>query len=240
MIFRQIIHEDKSCLSYMVGCSTKSTVAIIDPREDISQYETIAKNNGLSIDKIIDTHSHADHKSGARELAERNNAELMMAKGTPVIGVTNYVTDGDIINVGNRTIKVIATPGHTNDSISLYVDDWYVLTADSLFVGDVGRVDLALEELSQAQLNDNANSLYDSIQKLLRLPDTTEIYPGHFAGSSCGKGMSAKMISTIGREKLKNEALSLNQQDFTKYVTTETSVPPEDYAAIKKSNIGQS
>lgn len=238
MLFRQIIHEDRSCLSYMIGCSTKSTVAVIDPREDIEQYETIAKNNGLSIDVVIDTHSHADHLSGARELVKRNKAELLMSQNSPVAGVTKFVTDGEDIKVGNRTLKVIATPGHTKDSISLYVDDWYVLTADSLFVGDVGRVDLALEKLDDEQLDKNASDLYDSIQRLLELPDTTEVFPGHFAGSSCGKGMSAKMISTIGREKQKNEATKLERQDFIKYVREETTEPPEDYATIKETNIG--
>lgn len=238
MFFRQIIHEDKSCLSYMVGCRTKGTVSVIDPREDIATYTEIATRHGLSIDTIIDTHSHADHKSGARALAEKTGAQIIMSAETPVHGVDRKVKDGDEIRVGNRTIKVIATPGHTMDGISLYIDSWYVLTGDTLFVGDAGRVDLTLEEASDEELRENASDLFDSIQTLLELPAWTEIFPGHFAGSACGKGMSAKMISTLGREKLKSEALSLSREDFIGYVTSGTPEPPKDYVSIKRFNIG--
>lgn len=237
MFFRQLIHEDRSCLSYMVGCSTEGTVAVIDPREDIDMYQAIAKRHDLSIDYVIDTHAHADHESGARRLAEATGAGWLMSGDTPVEGVSRKLNDSEVFKVGNRTFRVIATPGHTPDGITLYVDDWYVLTGDTLFVGDVGRVDLTLEESSEAELRESAGKLYDSVQKLLNLPEWTELYPGHFAGSSCGKGMSAKMISTIGREKRKNEVLRKSREDFIEYVTKDTPDPPRDYLKIKKKNI---
>jgi len=237
MFFRQLLHEDRSCLSYMVGCNTEGTVAVIDPQQNISVYQEIAKQHGLSIDYVIDTHVQADHESGARKLAGATAAEWLMSVSTPVEGITRGLNNEEAFKVGNRTFKVIATPGHTADGITLYVDDWYLLTGDTLFVGDVGRVDLTLQEPDQAELRENAGNLYDSVQKLLRLPEWTELYPGNFAGSSCGKGLSAKMISTIGRERRKNEVLKKSRNDFIEYVTTGTPDPPPDYREIKQQNI---
>lgn len=148
------------------------------------------------------------------------------------------VSDGDEFYVGNRHFQVISTPGHTDDGITLYVDNWYLLTGDTLFVGDVGRVDLALGQLEESKIATNASKLYASIRKLLKLPEWTEIYPGHFAGSACGKGMSGKMISTLGREKKKNPALSMAKAEFIKYVTSNQPEMPIDYKKTKLANIG--
>ena len=237
MIFRQFIHEEKSCLSYMIGCVTKGTVAVVDPQADLSIYLDTAERHGLSIDYVIDTHTHADHLSGARQLVQFTGATLIMHENSEVEGVGQKVRAGDTINVGNRRIEVLATPGHTTDSITLHVDNWYLLTGDTLFVGDIGRVDLALGEISGEEIQTNAGKLYDSIQKLKNLPEWTEIYPGHFAGSSCGKGLSSKMISTIGREKIKNEALAMPREQFVQYVTSNQPDMQEGYKQIKKTNI---
>lgn len=237
MLFRQFIHEDQSCLSYMIGCTTRSTTAVIDPQQDIKLYLDTAKRHNLSIDIVVDTHTHADHISGARKLAKATGAKLLMHKASEVIGLGQKLADGQKFDVGNRHFKVIYTPGHTVDSITLYVNDWYLVTGDTLFVGDVGRVDLALGKLSNSQLNENAAQLYGSIQKLLKLPEWTEIYPGHFAGSACGKGMSGKMISTIGREGKKNEPLAMTKEQFIEYVTNNQPEMPPGYKQIKLANI---
>jgi hydroxyacylglutathione hydrolase len=238
MIFRQYIHEEQSCLSYMVGCTTKSTVAVIDPQIDIELYTETAKRHNLSIDVVIDTHTHADHLSGAHKLAMSAGAKLLMYQNSEVKDLGQKVSDGDEFYIGNRHLKVISTPGHTADGITLYVDDWYLLSGDTLFVGDVGRVDLALRELKEGVIEANAAKLYGSIQKLLKLPEWTEVYPGHFAGSACGKGMSGKMISTLGRERKKNPALSMAKAEFIKYVTSNQPKMPTDYKKTKLANIG--
>jgi hydroxyacylglutathione hydrolase len=237
MIFRQFIHEEQSCLSYMIGCTTLSVTAVIDPQEDIKQYLDTAKRHGVSIDAVLDTHSHADHISGARKLAEATGAKLLMHENSEVHGVSQKLKDGQEFDVGNRHFQVIHTPGHTADGITLYVNNWYIVTGDTLFVGDVGRVDLALEKLSDSKVKINAGQLYDSIQKLLVLPEWTEIYPGHFAGSACGKGMSGKMISTIGREKKKNEPLGMSKRQFVEYVTANQPAMPSNYRQTKLANI---
>lgn len=238
MLFRQFIHEEQSCLSYMIGCTTLHTTAVIDPQQDIKLYVDTAKRHNLSIDVVIDTHTHADHISGAATLAKATGAKLMMHEASEVNDVEQKLADGQEFAVGNRHFKVLHTPGHTTDSLVLYVNDWYLVTGDTLFVGDVGRVDLALGKLSNEQLFNNAQQLYESIQKLLKFPAWTEIYPGHFAGSACGKGMSGKMISTIGREKKKNEPLGMSKETFVKYVTANQPDMPPSYKKIKLTNIG--
>lgn len=238
MIFRQFIHEDQSCLSYMIGCTTLNTTAVIDPQVDVGLYIETAKRHKLSIDLVIDTHTHADHLSGARKLAKSTGAKLLMHKESEVKDVDRKIADGDEFNVGNRHFRVISTSGHTSDSVTLYVDNWYLVTGDTLFVGDVGRVDLALQQLKANEVVANAAKLYDSVHKLLKLPEWTEIYPGHFAGSACGKGMSGKMISTLGRERKKNPALSMAKAQFIKYVTSNQPDMPADYKKIKAANIG--
>lgn len=223
----------------MIGCTTKSTVAVIDPQAETDVYLATAKRHGLAVDIVIDTHTHADHLSGARKLAKSAGAKLLMHQNSEVKDLDQKVSDGDEFNVGNRHFEVISTPGHTADGITLYVDDWYLLTGDTLFVGDVGRVDLALGELEEGVIEANAAELYGSIQKLLKLPEWTEIYPGHFAGSACGKGMSGKMISTLGRERKKNQALSMTKAQFIKYVTSNQPDMPTDYKKTKLVNIGE-
>ncbi|MBX4197018.1 MBL fold metallo-hydrolase [Candidatus Saccharibacteria bacterium] len=223
----------------MVGCTTENTVAVIDPQIDIELYMKTAERHKLSIDIVIDTHTHADHQSGARKLAKLTGAKLFMHKNSEVNGVDQKLVDSNKFYIGNRHFQVISTPGHTSDGITLYVDDWYLLTGDTLFVGDVGRVDLALGRLEEGVVEANAAKLYGSIQKLLRLPEWTEVYPGHFAGSACGKGMSGKMISTLGRERKKNSALSMAKAEFIKYVTSNQPDMPNDYKKTKLANVGE-
>lgn len=237
MFFRQFIHEERSCLSYMVGCRTRGVVAVIDPQSDAAFYVREAERVGLEITRVVDTHTQADHRSGAAAIARQARAPVVMHRDTPVRFPCERVEDGDIFAIGNREFRVIATPGHTPDSMCLYIDGWYLLTGDTLFVSDVGRVDLTLTGLRPDEQWEHAQILHRSLQKLLALPEWTEIYPSHFGGSSCGKGLSAKMISTLGREKQKNRALAMSEDAFVEYVTTDLPAPPADFRAIKQANI---
>ena len=240
MIFRQYLHEDRSCASYLIGCASKGVAAIVDPQGDPSHYESQARHHGLKIAQVIETHVHADHLSAARELAERSGAELMMGVGSDVNFGFEPLADGDVIGVGNRHIRVLHTPGHTSEHVSLLVDNWFVLTGDTLFVGDVGRVDLALSEIDEDELRDRARLLHSSLQMLAALPSETEIYPGHYAGSTCGRGMDGKTISTIGRERRTNRALGLDVEDFIELQLSNLPPLPEDFLTIKRTNVGLS
>ncbi|HJR46298.1 MAG TPA: MBL fold metallo-hydrolase [Actinomycetota bacterium] len=237
MIFRQFLHEQRSCASYLIGCASKGVGAVVDPQGDPSQYVAVAERHGLHITDVMDTHVHADHPSGARQLAERTGATLRMGAGAPVEFDFQPLAEGAVIEVGNRHIRVIHTPGHTPEHVTLLVDDWFVLTGDTLFVGDVGRVDLALEEVDTDELRSRARELHASLQKLLELPPETEVYPGHYAGSTCGRGMDGKTISTIGRERRTNRALALELEDFVDFQLSSPPPLPADFERIKRANL---
>jgi hydroxyacylglutathione hydrolase len=239
MIFRQFLHERRSCASYLVGCPSEGVAAVIEPQGDISQYADAAERHRLRITDVLDTHIHADHPSAARELAENFDATLRLGEGVEVGFRFEPLIDGTVVDVGNRRVRVIHTPGHTPEHVCLLVDDWFVLTGDTLFVGDVGRVDLALSKLHDNELRLRAEELYASIQTLLALPDDTEIYPGHYAGSTCGRGMDGKPISTIGRERRTSRALSLDVQDFVDLQLSSAPPLPEDFDRIKRANLGR-
>ncbi|MQB01840.1 MAG: MBL fold metallo-hydrolase [Actinobacteria bacterium] len=237
MIFRQFLHEQRSCASYLVGCPTRGVAAIVDPQGDPADYESAAASHGLRITEVIDSHVHADHVSGARDLADRTGATLRLGAGADVDFGFTPMSDGDVMEVGNRRIRVLHTPGHTPEHVCLLVDDWFVLTGDTLFVGDVGRVDLALQAVGDEELRSRARQLHASLQKLLQLPPETEVYPGHYAGSTCGRGMDGKAISTIGRETRTNRALGLALDEFIDFQLTNGPPMPEDFESIKLTNV---
>jgi hydroxyacylglutathione hydrolase len=239
VIFRQFLHDDRSCASYLVGCPSKGVAAAIDPQGDVASYSGVAERHGLRITVVIDTHIHADHTSGARELADALGATLRLGAGAEVGFDYESLADGSVVDVGNRRIKVIHTPGHTPEHVCLLVDDWFVLTGDTLFVGDVGRVDLALAEVDESELRSRAELLHVSLARLLELPNETEIYPGHYAGSTCGRGMDGKTISTIGRERRTNRALNLDRESFIDLQLSNLPSLPTDFEAIKRANIGR-
>jgi hydroxyacylglutathione hydrolase len=160
----------------------------------------------MRIEAVISTHVHADHRSGERELAERTGAELYLHRSADVAYPNTSLDDAAELSLGNVVIRVLHTPGHTPESISLLVTDrtrapdpWFVLTGDTLFVGDVGRPDFGG--------TDAGRDLYGSLQRLLALPDDVEVYPAHISGSPCGRAMSGKPSSTIGFERRNNPAL---------------------------------
>jgi hydroxyacylglutathione hydrolase len=239
VIFRQFLHEERSCASYLIGCPSMGLAAVVDPQGDVSKYVAAAERHGLRITDVLDSHVHADHPSAARELAESSDASLRLGEGADVGFGFEPLIDGDVVDVGNRRMRIIHTSGHTPEHVCLLVDDWFVLTGDTLFVGDVGRVDLALSELDEDDQRARAETLHGSLQTLLELPDETEIFPGHFAGSTCGRGMDGKTISTIGRERRTSQALNLDLEGFVAYQLSSAPPLPEHFDRIKRANLAR-
>jgi glyoxylase-like metal-dependent hydrolase (beta-lactamase superfamily II) len=226
MIFRQVLHPATGCASYLFGCTGKAKLAVVDPHsEHIADYLALAEQAQSPIVAIFETHLHADHLSGVAELARRTGATAYLHEAATVDFPHADLRDGDQVELGNDYVRVLHTPGHTPDSVSLLVGDrvraedpWFVLTGDTLFVGDVGRPDL--NEGGEPAKRRAATQLYDSLfQKLLPLPDSLEIYPGHFAGSACGRAMSGKPSSTIGFERRFNPSLQApSREEFVALV----------------------
>ena len=238
MYFRQVLHEDRSCASYLVGCPSLGVCAVIDPQGEPEAYVGLAEDNAMVVSDVIETHVHADHPSSAGALAQATGAALRLGEGAEVHFAFEPLVAAEVLEVGNRRIRVIPTPGHTEEHVSLLVDDWFVLTGDTLFVGDVGRVDLALREIDEAELRTRAKVLHDSLQRLLELRDDVEVYPGHYAGSTCGRGMDGKTISTIGRERRANPALEMDAEAFVDFQLHNIPALPADFRSIKQANLG--
>jgi hydroxyacylglutathione hydrolase len=238
MYFRQLLHDERSCASYLVGCPSLGLCAAVDPQGDPQTYIDLAEDNAMVMSHVIDTHVHADHPSSARALADAAGAPLYLGAGADVGFPYEPLDDGAVLEVGNRRLQVIHTPGHTPEHVCLLVDDWFVLTGDTLFVKDVGRVDLALTDVDDIELRMRAGGLYGSLQRLLALRDDVEVYPGHYAGSTCGRGMDGKTISTIGRERRSNPALQLDLAGFVEFQTSIVPPLPQDFHEIKRMNVG--
>lgn len=230
MIFRPYYHFETGCAAYLFGCVGLGACAVVDPHEhDIDAYVAFAESKGMRITHVIDTHVHADHASGGAALAKRVGAAYCLHESADVALAFEPLHDGQVIELGNTRVRVLHTPGHTAESVSLVVTDlrrgadpWFVLTGDTLFVGAVGRPDLP------GRASENASELYDSIhQKLLALPDDVEVYPAHFAGSACGAGMSGKPSSTIAFERRYNALLQKSRAEF---VVALADVPPKPAA----------
>jgi len=236
MYFRQLLHDEHSCTSYVIGCVTLGAAAVVDPQGDVDSYIELTSRAGTPITHVIDTHIHADHYSIARDLAIRTGAPLYLGESADVGFPYEALHDGGILQIGNRRVRVLHTPGHTPEHVSLLVDDWFVVTGDTLFVGDVGRVDLAHGSNDAAELEPRARQLHASLQTLLALPDHVEVYPGHYAGSVCGRGMDGKPSSTIGRERLKNRALALDVDSFVEFQLGNLPPLPENFHHIKEAN----
>jgi hydroxyacylglutathione hydrolase len=237
MIFQQFRHEDGGCLSYLVGCTRAGACAVVDPQYDVAPYVRYASDHKLKITHIFETHAQADHISGAKKLADATGAPVHYHESAETAFPVVRVKDGDVIVLGNIRLKILHTPGHTSDSVSIAVTDtvrgdepWLVLTGDTLFVGDTGRPDL----------DGSAEQLYDSIwNKLLTFDDSVEIYPTHFAGSSCGKAMSPKPNSTIGFERRFNPSLrAKSKAGFVEYVMADLPVQPPRFQKVRQFNLG--
>lgn len=236
MFFRQMLHDERSCASYLVGCPTLGECAVVDPQEGPEVYLEAAGRHGMAVTHVIDTHVHADHLSGARAAAEAAGARLHLGEAAEVGFAFEGLAEGQVLPVGNRRIRVLHAPGHTPEHVCLLVDDWFLLTGDTLFVGDVGRVDLA--ESGDSDLAERARQLHGSLRRLLELPDHTEVFPGHYAGSVCGRGMDDKAVTTIGRERRFNPPLGLGLEEFVRFQQENLPALPEEFRGIKERNAG--
>lgn len=243
MIFRQILHPQTGCASYVFGCTGKGKLAVVDPHaEHIDEYLAVAEHAASPIVAIFETHVQADHLSGAVQLAERTGASIYLHESAAVAFPFIPMHDGDEITLGNDYVRVLHTPGHSLDSVCLIVGDrvraedaWLVFTGDTLFVGDVGRPDLHGDDNTAKY----AGLLHDSLfGKLLKLNDTVEVYPSHFAGSACGRSMSGKPSSTIGFERRFSAALQHTDKDaFIAFVQQNQTPAPPEFALIRRANI---
>jgi glyoxylase-like metal-dependent hydrolase (beta-lactamase superfamily II)/rhodanese-related sulfurtransferase len=235
MIFTQHYLACLSQGSYLIGDESSGRAVVVDPRRDIDDYLSEAAGHGLRIERVIETHIHADFLTGHLELAAATGASICYSEDADVEFPVEPLRDGQRISLGEVTLEILATPGHTPESISIVVyehgDDevpYGVLTGDTLFVGDVGRPDLlAGTGLSSETL---ARTLYGSLHdKLLKLPDDTRVFPAHGAGSSCGKQLSSETSSTIGEQRRDNYALQLTDVDEFVATITEGQAPRPRY-----------
>ncbi len=241
MYFEQFYLGCLAHASYLLGSESEGIV--VDPQRDVEIYLEAAQKQGLAIRHIFETHLHADFVSGHQELAARTGATIYLSRAAGATFPHVAVDDGYKLRVGKLDLEVLATPGHTPESISLLVTDeenaqkpWAVLTGDTLFIGDVGRPDLSPTH-TPVQL---AGMLHDSLnQKLMTLPDGVLIYPAHGAGSLCGRNMRAERFSTIGTERLTNYALQIKDRDeFVRQMTSNLPARPDYFledAAINRA-----
>jgi glyoxylase-like metal-dependent hydrolase (beta-lactamase superfamily II) len=206
--------------------------------EDVTPYLRGAEAFGMAIHYVIDTHAHADHISGGRKLAKETGAKYVLHASAAASYDHLAACDEDIIELGNVTAKVLHTPEH----ISLLVTDttrgpdpWFVCTGHTLMVGDMGRTELA------SSVEEGARALFESAQKLKSLPDYTEVLPGAFSGSVCGRSLSGKPMSTIGFERMFNDAFGMEDEEaFVRLMQADIPDPPADAATIRATNLGLS
>ena len=254
MLLKYFYDERLAHASYLVGCQKTGEAIIVDPGRDISPYLLAAKQHGMKITGVAETHIHADYVSGARELADRVGATLYLSDEGPAEWKYQYaenysyhpLKEGSTFNVGNICLEVIHTPGHTPESVSFLLTDrgsgadqpMGIFTGDFVFVGSIGRPAL-LEEAAgiRGTAEAGARDLFQSIKKFRNLPDHLQVWPAHGAGSACGKGLGSIPSSTVGYEKLFNPALQYhNQQDFVDYILSEQPEPPNYFALMKRVN----
>jgi hydroxyacylglutathione hydrolase len=240
MILRQFLHSSPVAASYLFGCGGRGAAAVVDPVGDIAPYVQAAEESGMRIRYVIDTHLHADHVSAGRELAEAAGAEYVLFAEANAAFSFHGVRHGDVLELGNVAIRVLHTPGHTPEHISLLVTDrtradepWFVLTGHTLMVGDLGRTELA------TGAEEGARVLFRSAQRLKALPDYLEILPGAYSGSVCGRSLSGKPTSTIGFEKRHNKAFRIEDEDvFVRAMVADIPPPPAQAARIRAVNSG--
>ncbi len=242
LLFRQYYLGCLSQASYLVGDAGTGRAVVVDPQRDVSQYLEDARSAGLRIERVLETHVHADFLSGHLELAAAVGAPISYGDRADVEFPVDPLADGQVLSLGSVALEVRHTPGHTPESISIVIHDavdsppWGVLTGDTMFIGDVGRPDLlggagwSAEELARA--------LYRSTrERLLDLPDETRVFPAHGAGSACGKNISTETSSTIGEQRRTNYALApMSEDEFVAAVTEGQSVAPMYFAFASHRN----
>jgi hydroxyacylglutathione hydrolase len=233
VIFEQHYLDCLSQASYLIGDETTGRAVVVDPRRDVSEYLGSAAEHGLDIELVLETHFHADFLSGHLELAAATGAEIGFGAAADADFEIRRFADGERYSLGEVTLEILATPGHTPESISIVVyehadDDvpYGVLTGDTLFIGDVGRPDLLASVGVTA--DELARSLYSSLHdKLMKLPDATRVFPAHGAGSACGKNLSTDTQSTIREQRLGNYAVQpMSADEFVRRVTEGQPLAP--------------
>jgi len=244
VFFRQLLNDDTACASYLLGCKTHSRFAVVDAHVDlVDEYIRIADGQGIPIVAVLETHVQADHVSGLPELVARTGATPYLPEGANVEFEHQPLADGQVVELGNTELQAIATPGHAAAHHAYLVTDrtrgdepWFVLTGDALLVGDAGRPDLHAHGEQTAE--DMARTLYRSLtERLLALPDDLVLYPAHYSGSVCGRGLSANPISTIGFERRHNRALQFDSEDaFVEALLRDIPPAPEQQQAIVAAN----
>lgn len=250
MFFQHVYDKSLAQASYFIGCQKCGVAMVIDPKRDVDTYLEIAKQNNMQITHVAETHIHADFLSGSRELAALTGAKLYLSnEGGPDwqyqfdhVGLK----DGDEFKVGNLKIEVIHTPGHTPESISFLLTDVpasdkpvMLFTGDFVFVGDIGRPDLLEKAAGMIGTQDaGAKQMFESLKRFSELPDYIQVWPGHGAGSACGKALGAVPSSTVGYEKIRNWAFQYDSDEkgFAKYLLEDQPEPPKYFAMMKKLN----
>jgi hydroxyacylglutathione hydrolase len=253
VIVKRFFDQKLAQTSYLIGCGRKGVAIVVDPNRDIAKYVEMAAAEKVRIAHVTETHIHADFLSGARDLARATGAQLHLSDEGDAAWKYAYaasdgahlVRDGDTIMVGNVRVTVVHTPGHTPEHISFLVTDTAaadepigICTGDFVFVGDVGRPDL-LERAAKVAgtMEASARTLYRSLEKFKQYPDWLQVWPGHGAGSACGKGLSSVPHSTVGYEKRFNWAFSVaNENAFVAAVLEGQPEPPKYFAMMKKLN----
>jgi hydroxyacylglutathione hydrolase len=244
VFFRQLLNDKSACASYLLGCKSRGTLAVVDPHVDrVDDYIALAEAQGVPIEAVFETHVQADHVSGLPELVARTGATAYLPDGADVEFDHHPLSDGEVVHLGNTEIQAIATPGHAQAHHAYLVTDharaddpWMVLTGDALLVGDAGRPDLHAH--GELTVEDMARSLYRSLtDRLLTLPDDLLVYPAHYSGSVCGRGLSGHPASTIGFERRHNAALQHeSEDDFVAALLQDTPPVPEGQAEIVAAN----
>jgi hydroxyacylglutathione hydrolase len=253
MFFKRFYDDALAQASYMIGCQRTGEALIVDPNRDVQQYVEAARAENLRVTHVTETHIHADFVSGARELAKHTGAQVLLSQEGGADWQYQYAADagatllrdGDSFTVGNIRIDVMHTPGHTPEHISFVVTDvpaspapWGILTGDFVFVGDVGRPDLLERAAGQANtMEAGARTLFRSLARFRSLPDHVQVWPGHGAGSACGKALGAIASSTVGYEKLGNWGVaSTDENEFVGAVLAGQPEPPTYFAQMKRIN----
>src|SRR5438034_1047809 len=242
MLLRPFLNDASSCASYLFGCGTHGKLAVVDPHVDlVDDYLAAAAALGAPIVAVFETHVQADHISGLPALVERTGATAYLPADAGVAFEHVALADGDTVELGNTLVTVIATPGHAPAHHAYAVADrrrgteepWLVFSGDSLLIGDVGRPDLHVAGDTRGQ----ARLLHASLERLLDLPDHVVLYPSHYAGSVCGRGLSGNPVSSIGFERAHNPLLALADPDeCAAALVAEMPPPPAEQERIVATN----
>jgi glyoxylase-like metal-dependent hydrolase (beta-lactamase superfamily II)/rhodanese-related sulfurtransferase len=233
VLFRQFVDDDLGCASYLIGDTEQGVAIVVDPAYEIEPYLDAAEENGLRIERVLETHTHADHLSGHGRLALEHDVPVSVHPTAEPEFPFDAFEDGNVLHVGSIAVRVIHTPGHRPEHCAFVVGDRLVLTGDSLFVGDAARPDLAIDA------REGAEGLFHSLQRLTELPDLYEVYPGHVAGSLCGADMSPARSSTLAHEKKTNAALAHGTvQEFVNASATISTPRPPTTARVVELNKG--